>query len=92
MREALRAHPEVRQGVEATLRLEALTNGGSAAAIDTEAFFDEVRIEKIDCVSAEGTAGYRCDFRWGRNDDELARTHTGRFFQTDRGWTMAVVR
>lgn len=92
MREALSTHPEVRQGVEATLQLESLQLDGSSTAFDVESFFEDVQIEKVDCVAAQGAAGYRCDFRWGRNDEELARTHTGRFFQTDRGWSLAVVR
>lgn len=92
MREALRSHPEVRQSVESSLRMEAVLMGDRSAALDVEGFFEDVQIEKIGCAAAQGAAGYRCDFRWGRDDEELARTHSGRFFETDRGWSMAVVQ
>lgn len=92
MREAIQSHPQASSAVKSQLLFEK-PKQGEPNDIDKRVvrFFETVTIEKINCSSANNGGGSVCDFRWGRNDKELARTFKARFFESDRGWAMEVM-
>jgi hypothetical protein len=91
--QAIRGNAQVVQSVQASLDLEARMNGKTPRTI--EQAFDEMVVEKGQCVAASGAAGHVCDFRVKRTTD--GQTTEGewakaRFFEASGSWNLEVIR